>query len=275
MPNLFENVYNHIRTSRDYHTFFKRYPNLIKPKRWTEKIQRLKISKEYEKYSTYTDKYEVRSFIKISIGEKYLTKLYGIYDDFSQIDFASFPNKFALKSTHSSGWNLICKDKNKLDLKDAQAKISKWLSSNYYHVWREIQYKNIKPRIICEEYLDDHGQEPMDYKFFCFSGKPQFLQVDIDRFSKHKRNVYDMSWQVQPFSLTYPNSSIVIKKPKNFETMVSIAQKLSKNFKHVRVDLYNINGKIYFSELTLTHGSGFSRCIPDEYDFIIGDYLEI
>jgi hypothetical protein len=223
------------------------------------------------------DKYEVRKYIAEKIGEEYLIPLLGVWNTFEDIDFNSLPDQFVLKCTHDSGGVVICKDKNAFDLKAARKKIVIHLKRNFYWYGREWAYKNIKPRIIAEKFMvDESGTELKDYKILCFNGEPRLIQVDFDRFVKHKRNLYSTEWQYQLVELGYPTyPQIRIKKPESLELMLQLAKKLSFGIPHLRVDLYSIKQKIYFGELTFYHGSGFEKFTPSEWDKTLGDWLEL
>ncbi|MDR3001209.1 MAG: hypothetical protein LBU89_08095 [Fibromonadaceae bacterium] len=251
--------------------------DLKNPKTFNEKIQWLKLYGNLEKYANLVDKYEVRKYIAETIGEEYLIPLLGVWDRFEDIDFGKLPEQFVLKCTHDSGSVVICKNKAAFDVKAAQSKLNKHLEQNFYHLLREPQYKNIKPRIIAEKYMvDESGTELKDYKIFCFDGQPKIIQVDFDRFTNHKRNLYDVEWNFLNFEIHYPSDKIKqISKPQKFDEMLDLAKKLSAAIPHVRVDFYSICGKIYFGELTFTHGSGYENFEPEEFGFEMGSWIEL
>lgn len=256
-------------TNKEYFKINHRNINWENPQTYTEKINVSKIFGGNEEIKTkLTDKYEVREWVKEKIGEDYLIPALGVYDDFNDIDFSKLPDKFVIKCTHDSGSTTIC-DKNNMNIK----KLEK-LYNNYYLKrdfsldTYEKHYHNIKHRIIIEQCM---GKAINDYKFLCFNGQPYYCWIDVDRFGNHKRNIYDMNWVLQPFQqMTYGNYKNEIKCPKNFKKMIEIAQKLCEGFDHVRVDLYNIDGKIYFGEMTFTNGSGFEIIDPEEWDYKLG-----
>ena len=256
-------------TNKEYFKINNRNINWENPQTYTEKLNVSKIFGENEEIKTkLTDKYEVREWVKEKIGEDYLIPVLGVYDDFNDIDFSKLPDKFVIKCTHDSGSTTIC-DKNNMNIK----KLEK-LYNNYYLKrdfsldTYEKHYHNIKHRIIIEQCM---GKAINDYKFLCFNGQPYYCWIDVDRFGNHKRNIYDMNWVLQPFQqMTYGNYKNEIKCPKNFKKMIEIAQKLCEGFDHVRVDLYNIDGKIYFGEMTFTNGSGFEIIDPEEWDYKLG-----
>ncbi len=218
------------------------------------------------------DKVLVRDHIKNMIGEKYLIPSLGIYKNAKEIDFEKLPQRFILKTNHGSGWNIICRNKSTFKKKRAIKLLNRWLGFNAYYLSREKQYKIIKPLIICEELLEF---EIYDYKFFCFGGKAEFIQVDIDRFTNHKRAFYNLQWQKLPFSIRYEISEKNLAKPTQLEEMERVAAILSKNFQFCRIDLYIHNNQVYFGEITLIPGGGNEPFLPQEYDKKIGELIAI
>lgn len=250
--------------------------NLKNPKTFNEKLQWLKLYDRKDIYTTMVDKHEVKKYVRDIIGEDYIIPTIGIYDKFDEIPFDELPNQFVIKCTHDSGGLVICKDKNKLNIKECEEKINKSLKRNYFYYGREWPYKNVKPRIIIEKYMvDESNVELKDYKFFCFNGVPKFLFVAKDRPHNTKFNFYDIDFNKLPFSQHYPNFNELIEKPLGFDKMVQFAKKLSKDIPHVRVDFYDINGHVYFGELTFYHFSGFEKFEPEEWDKKIGDMLKL
>lgn len=226
----------------------------------------------------YADKWEVRKIVKRKIGPGILTKVYGVWENALEIDFKKLPKKFVLKPNHGSSWVIVVKDKSTIDEADVRHKLNYWLKINYYYWYgRERQYKLIEPKIIGEQYLEDNNKNLLDYKFFCFGGKVRFIHLTIDRFTDHKRkNFYDRNWNRLPFTYgPLPGSDKKFPKPKNFSKMIEIAEKLSSGLKLARIDLYNLNGKIYFGEITLTPGNGMDIFRPKKYDQIYGDLLKL
>lgn len=263
---------------KKYKKIFGKEINLQEPKTFNEKLQWLKLNDRNPKYTNLVDKYEVRKYIKDTIGEEYLIHLIGAWDKFDDIDFSKLPNQFVLKCTHDSGGIIICKDKSQLDLDKVRKKMNKCLRKNYYYHSREWPYKNIEPRIICEEYMvDESGTELKDYKIMCFNGKAKCLFICLNRDSKKGLNVdfYDMEWNPMPFERHYPSSGTIIPKPKSFDKMVELAEKLSEDIPFVRVDFYDINGKLYFGEMTFYPGAGFEEFTPEKYDEILGEWINI
>ena len=250
-------------------------PNLRTPQNYNEKLQWLKVNDYHEDYSVLVDKYEVKSHVESIIGSEHIIPTIGVWDSFQNIDFDNMPNQFVLKTTHDSGGVVIVKDKQSFDCQKAAKLLTKSLRNNFYKYNREYPYKSVKPRIIAEEYLvDESGQELKDYKFFCFNGVPKVIQVDYDRFNGHKRNMYDTEWKRLPFTLGFPTDwKRDFSKPKNLDLMLDIASRLSKNIPHVRVDLYNVDGHVYFGELTFFHGGGYEKFTPKEWDHTFGDWI--
>lgn len=243
------------------------------PKTFNEKLQWLKLYDRNLKYTKLADKYEVRKFVSEVIGEEYLVPIYGVWNNFDDINFDILPNQFVLKCTHDSGGVMICIDKDNYDLKNARSFFSLRLEDNYYYHGREWCYKDIKPRIIAEKYLGDNLN---DYKTFAFNGTVRATQVDFNRFTMHERNIYTNDWEYMPFSLKYPtNPKHTVEKPKRLGEMIQIAEKLSTGIPHVRVDLYYFDDKIYFGELTLNHGGGYELFTPSKYDELFGSWIEL
>lgn len=250
--------------------------NLSNPRTYNEKLQWLKLNDKNPIYTKLVDKYEVRKYIADTIGEEYLIPLIGVWDKFEDIDFNKLPNQFVLKCTHDSGGVVICKDKTKFNFQAAKKKINSSLRRNFFYSGREWPYKNIKPKIICEKYLvDNDGVDLKDYKFFCFDGNPKFMYVASEREIKTKFDFFDLEFNQLPIKQHYDNSNKKIEKPENFEEMIELSKLLSKGISHVRVDFYNIKGKIYFGELTLYHFSGLVKFEPSEYDLILGEFIDL
>ena len=240
---------------------------------YTEKMQWEKIYDKNPLKAVLADKYCVREWVKNRIGKEYLIPLLGVWDSFDEIDFSRLPEQFVLKTNHGTKTNLIVKDKGKLNIKRTKRIFDDWMKTNYaFTNSLELHYKDIPRKIIAEKYLETESGELEDYKFLCFDGKPCFCWVDIGRFTKHTRKVFNMQWEVQPCTQSsFGSADYDIPKPQNFDQMVEIAAELSRGFSHVRVDLYNVYGKIYFGEMTFTNASGLSRIIPEEYDKVLGE----
>ena len=246
------------------------------PQTFNEKLQWLKIYDRNPFYTQLVDKYEVRKFVKARIGNKHLIPCLGVWNNFNEIDFSKLPNQFVLKCTHDSGGLIICKDKSKLNLKDAKKKIEHCLRRRYFLNTREWPYKNVQPKIIAEEYMvDESGYELKDYKFFCFDGMPKAMFIATDRGTDTKFDFFDTEFHHLPFTNGHPNANKEIKKPENFTEMIHIAKLLSKGIPEVRVDLYNVNGKIFFGEMTFFHWSGLMPFEPEEWDYKFGSWIKL
>lgn len=251
-------------------------PNLENPKTFQEKLQWIKIYGKLERFAPYTDKYQVRQFVKERIGESYLNTLIGVYKNVDEINFNSLPPCFVMKATHGSGWNVIASDKSKIDWNRAKLNMRKWLRSNYYAKTGERNYKPLKGRVIIEKYLRDRSGDLKDYKFHCFHGKPMYVTVHGGRLKGgRKSDVYDMNWNRLPFKFENKNNfPKPVMKPKRFDKMIEVASELSKDFAYVRVDLYYTNDKIYFGELTFVPAGGYSRS-PLAYGELLGSLLDL
>ena len=253
------------------------------PVTYTQKQQWLKLYDQSEKKTLYSDKYAVRQHIIDTIGEEYLIPLNSIdgkdhFYDANEIDYDKLPNSFVMKCNHGSHYNIIVKDKSQLtkrDIKAQKKQLNKWLKERYaFKVGLELVYDSIIPCITIEEYVAMDDDLP-DYKFMCFSGEVKYVWVDTGRFVSHRRTLFDLNYQKMPFNInTYPD--VVDKeKPKNFEKMVEIAQVLCEDFSFVRVDLYNMNGKIRFGELTFSSGAGFEPTYPIDGEAVLGEHIKI
>ena len=251
------------------------WPDLKNPRSFNEKLQWLKLNDIHPEYGKLVDKITVKDYVVKKIGEEYLIPTIGVYNTIEDIDWNKLPSQFVLKSTCDSGGVIICKDKNSLDIKSAVRKLRKSAKRDYSRYNKEYPYKYVTHRYIAETYLsDESGLELKDYKFFCFNGEPKFVQLDFDRFVNHRRNVYDSKWNLIDLQILFPKGhDRVFPKPINFEDMLEIASKLSEGIPHVRIDLYNIKGKIYFGEMTFFHGSGMEPFTPREWDYVFGEHI--
>ena len=279
---FFKNMSDEKYLKRMFRVLFGYELDLDNPKTYNEKIQWLKLNDRNPLYTKLVDKYLVREYVSRVVGNDYLIPLFGVWNSAKEIDFDSLPEKFVLKCNHDCGGLYICKDKtalSKKDISNIRKRMNKCQKKNYYHLNREWPYKNVQKKIIAEDYLvDESGYELKDYKFFCFNGEVKALYVASDRGSKGeetKFDFFDTNFNHLPIINGHPNSKKEIKKPKNFETMIEISKKLSAGFPHVRVDLYNVDGKIFFGELTFYHWSGFVPFEPQEWDQTFGDYIDL
>lgn len=258
-----------------YRAVMKKKLDLNNPKTFNEKLQWLKLNDRKPEYSIYVDKYAVRSFIAKTIGEKYLIPLIGVYDSVAEIDWEDLPRQFALKCTHGSGSNIICLDKEKFNIKHAENMLKKWMSKSFYWYGREWPYKNVRPRIICEELVLNENKIPNDYKVLCFNGKAKIIQVHIDRFGDHRLDFYDVAWNKTGISSGHNTSDFVYEKPLQLEEMVRLSEKLGAGICHIRIDWYIANDKLYFGEMTLYDGSGFEPFDNEKDDYLLGSLIQL
>lgn len=252
--------------------------NLKNPISFNEKLQWLKLNDHNNMYTKMVDKYEVKKYIVETIGQKYVIPTIGIYNKFDEINFEKLPNEFVIKCTHDSGGVVICSNKEQLNIKDVRNKINKNLKTDFFRLGREWPYKNVKPRIIIEKYMKDNkNNDILDYKLMCFNGKVKCSFVCSERRSSLGLAVdfYDLSWNKMPFKRHYRNSNVFHEKPKNYDLMIKLAEKLSKGIPFVRVDFYEINGEVYFGEMTFYPGCGFEEFMPDEWDIKLGDWITL
>ena len=251
--------------------------NLANPTLYNDKLQWLKLHWHDPLAPSLVDKYSVREYVSEKIGEEFLNNLIAVYDRPEEIDFDRLPDSFVLKATHGSGWNIICCDKAVLDRQLARKKLRRWLRRNAYANGRSWVYKNIKPRIVCEEYLQDRKTGDLrDYKIFCFSGRPFLIQVDFSRFVNHRRNLYSPSWDLMTAQFQYPSSpNVELEKPPQLQDMLSLAAQLAEPFPHCRVDFYIVDERIIFGELTFFPESGFGRFHPQQMEVELGAALTL
>lgn len=246
------------------------------PTEFNEKIQWYKAHFRPQILNQLVDKYAVREYVKEKIGEEYLNECLGVYDKVGDIDFDTLPNKFVIKAVHGYGFNLIVPDKSKLNRAKAKLKMQKWMHRNqYFRGGQEWAYKDIKPRLVIEKYLDELGRGSItDYKFYCFGGKPEFVEVHLDREQNHKSGFFDLNFELLPFRDVPENKwikSSQVEKPENFAQMIEVAEKLADKFPFVRVDMYSIRGQIIFGEMTFYPADGRDDFKPEKYNKILGD----
>ena len=259
-----------------YRIKLKRKLNLKDPKRYTEKIQWYKLYYRNPVMMECVDKYGVRKYIEKKGLGNILNQLYQVVDRPEEINFDQLPDKFVIKTTNGSGTNILVKEKKTLNIAETKKKLNDFLNMAEASAGREWAYGGSSKKIIVEELLEDNSNKDKgisDYKFLCFNGKPVYVVYDKDRFSDHKRNFYDVNWNYVKVDSDFPCFEDSVKKPENYEKMVEIASVLSRDFPAVRVDLYNIEGKIYFGELTFYPWSGYVQYTPDSFDFELGKYF--
>ena len=253
--------------------------DLDNPQTFNEKLQWLKLYNRKPEYSQMVDKVHAKEYVASIIGSEYIIPTIGVWDKVEDIDWDALPNQFVLKCTHDSGGIVICPDKSKLDICATKRKLNRGLKRNFYAINREWPYKNVKHRIIGEEYMvDESGYELKDYKWFCFDGVPKALFIATDRGvegEETKFDFFDSEFNHLPFTNGHPNSFRPIFKPRSFEKMKELAAKLSQGQPHLRVDFYDVNGKIYFGELTFYHWSGTTPFEPIEWDYKFGEWIKL
>lgn len=252
--------------------------DLKNPKRYNEKIQWRKLYDINEIYSVLSDKYAVRAWVEKKIGSEYLIPLLGVWDRTEDINFERLPDQFVLKTNNASSTNIIVTDKKRMNRKIILEQLSFWLEYPFYLEGLELHYKSIVPRIIAEKYMQpEEGKSDLnDYKFMCFKGKPRYCWVDLDRYHGHKRKVYTLDWKPADWTIgNYGGEKIDIPKPSQFDKMISLVETLCDGFEFVRVDMYEIRGKVYFGEMTFTSCSGIDPIRPDEWDYKIGELWDV
>jgi hypothetical protein len=250
--------------------------DLDHPRTFNEKLQWLKLRYRDPLMRQCADKLAVRDYVAGAGGADLLIPLIGVYRRAQEIDFYKLPEQFVLKANHGSGWNIICRDRRSMDLTRARARLNRWLQTDFSRIAREWVYEGIEPRIICEEYLATaNGEPPSDYKFFCFHGEPRFIQVDYDRFIGHRRALYTPAWEKLPCALEYTLKEEPTPPPQTLARMLRVAAQLSQPFPFARVDLYELDDRVYFGELTFFPGKGVERFRPREFDAIFGERLDL
>lgn len=252
------------------------YPlNLSNPQSFNEKMQWLKLYDKHSEYTTMVDKIEAKKYVAQIIGDEYIIPTLAVWNSVDEIQFEKLPRRFVLKCSHDSGGIVVCKDKDLLDIALAKKKIKESLGKNYFRYNKEYPYKNLMPRILAEQYMEDESGELRDYKFFCFNGVPRFFKIDFDRYVDHHANYFDIEGKLLPFGEEdYPPiPERLLHIPENLAQMATLAARLSHGIPFVRVDLYNLSGKIYFGELTFFPASGMGKFIPSEWDRKLGDMI--
>ena len=257
----------------------KQKMNWKQPKTFNEKLQWLKLYDRRPEYTTMVDKYAAKEYVAKIIGDEYIIPTLGVWECFDDIDFSQLPNQFVLKCTHDSGGLVICRNKDELDVLAAKKKIEESLNVDYYKTWREWPYKNVQPRIIAEKYMEDYSDVCLkDYKFYCFDGEPKFLYLSagLENHATAHISYVTLDWEKAPYERTdFRPFETLPDKPKNFDMMIKYAKQLSKEIPFSRIDFYEINGKLYFGEITLYPGSGYAPFKPKEWDEIIGEWIKL
>ena len=276
MRKLLRKLPDELYISLMYWKHFRRFPNLKDPKTFNEKLQWLKLNNQKPEYTTMVDKHLVKAYVADMVGQEYIIPTLGVWETADQIDFDALPNQFVLKWNHDSGSVIICKDKSTFDRQAAVEKLSGWQDHNGFWYGREWPYKNVQPRIIAEQFLEDMD-ELVEYKLFCFHGEVKMVLVCKGRAHSGERtnDFCDRELNRLPFTSLNPNSKGDLKVPKELPDLIAFAEKLSAGIPHVRVDTYLADGKIYFGELTFFHNSGFCPFDPPHWDRMVGDWIDI
>lgn len=247
--------------------------HLNPPRTYTEKIQWMKLYDRNPRYTVLADKHSVKHFVADRIGPEHVIPTLGVWHSADEIDFERLPEQFVLKCNHDSGSTIICTDKRTFDLEKACSQLNSALKKNYYPKEREWAYRDIRPLIIAEEYL---GDRVPDYKFFCFNGKPEFMFIATDRFDpsvETKFDFFDMDFNHLDVRNGHPNAQVPPEKPELWEEMKAVAARLSQGLKHVRIDLYQVGGRIYFGEYTFYHWGGLVPFEPASWDEKFGELI--
>jgi len=250
------------------------WPHFKYPRTFSEKIWRRMLYDRDPQLPVLADKLRVRDYVRARIGEEYIIPLLWVGTDPALIPYATLPDKFVIKTTHGSGFNIIVSDLRSLDKEWVRRRLQEWLRFNYCtDRWLGIEwfYKSIEPYIIVETLLEENGKCPVDYKLFCFSGRAEFIQSDFDRFEHHTRKICDRDFNPLDAALGCEQYLGKVVRPVNFEQMVRVAESLAAGLDFMRVDLYNVDGRIYFGELTGYPGAGTERFVPRKYDFLFGE----
>ena len=252
--------------------------DLEHPQTFCEKLQWLKVYNQNPEYSKYVDKYEVKQIVAKEIGAEHVIPIYGVWNSFDEIDFNELPDRFILKTTHDSGGFMICRDKKDFDRAKAGRKFDRAMKRNYYWGDREWPYKNVRPRIIAEEYIDSLGKpESIEYKLTCMNGKLAFTTVCTgiahSAFENRTNDSFDPDGNHMPWYAYYKNSTKPVELPEQLPEMIGYAEKLSTGIPYARVDFYIIDGQVFFGEMTFFTWAGFIEFTPPEWDRILGDML--
>ncbi len=294
---MFSNLLNFMCPSILKRYFYIRYPYLFKddmhfllkkwhmlngtqlniddPRSFNEKLNWLKIYNRNPLYTLMADKYEVKKIVASLIGEEYVVPCYGIWNNFDEIDFDSLPNQFVIKATHDSSGAIVVRDKGKFNKKTARNKYMSVMKRNWFWPYREWVYKDIKPRILVDKFLDDHsGHELRDYKFWCFNGEPKVMYC-TNKASDVFENFYDMNFNPLDINHGFRRNVPEFEKPEAFELMKSLATKLSKDIPFVRVDFFYVDGKVYFGEFTFYDWAGFRPFESKEWDLKLGGWIKL
>lgn len=279
---LLEKYFNFILPDKQHISllFFLRFNyklNLTTPKTYNEKIQWLKLYDRNPEYTNDVDKLSVREMIKSRIPSCFLIPLLGVFDNPRDIDYKKLPSRFVLKCNHGTHCSIVCKNKDTFDISASIKLLTKWLKHNFYYNSREYPYKNIHPKILVEEYLANSSGELVDYKFMCFNGIVRLILVHQNILSNgsHTLDIYTPDWQLSDIEWGIPRSGIALPKPHKLDECIRISEELSAGKPHVRVDLYIVDDKIFFGELTYYTASGLKPFKKMEDDLLLGSWIQL
>lgn len=255
-----------------YYECFGKEINWQNPVTYNEKVNWEKLNIKDERRTRLADKLLVKDWIREQIGEKYLTKLYGVWDKAEDIDFEALPNAFVLKANNGSGRNIIVKDKSQINQEEVRKQLNLWMKETYGYMTLELHYINIVPKIICEEYLEGVAENVYDYNIYCFHGEPEYIWcIKGSHRPGCQASFYTREWEMMPFSYGYPRDNTPAPQPQKLEEMLELSRILSKDFEHVRVDWYNLpDGRVLFGEMTFATWAGLQKWEPEEYDVVFG-----
>jgi len=281
LKNLSHLIPDKMYIKMKYYMRRKSFPDLKNPQTFNEKLQWLKLYDRKPIYTTMVDKYEVKKYVADIIGEEYIIPTLGVWNSFDEIDFDALPDQFVLKCTHDSGGLVICRDKSKLDIEKAKRKIEASLKNEFFYDGREWPYKNVKPRIIAEQYMEDSKSEKIrDYKFFCFNGEPKMIYISegLEDHSTAQMSFYDIEGKEMPFHRAdYRTFAVTPDMPETLTEMIELSRLFAKKTEcpFVRIDFYCVNGKTYFSEITFFPCGGMVPFEPMEWDAKLGEWIDL
>ena len=263
-------------TIQNYRAVHGRFPNLIRPQTFNEKVLHRIVFDRRPVLTQVADKWSVRSYVESRLGPQILPEVYYVTTRPETIRFDKLPNEFVIKATHGCQWVQIVTDKNTLDCAAAIQTCAGWLKQSYYEFGGEWPYKNIEPRIIVERLINDgSGGAPIDYKLFVFDGKVELVQVDVDRFTNHRRGLYSCGWEKLDVLLEFGDICSPVSRPPHLADMISAAEALGRGLDFVRVDFYDTSERFYLGELTTTPGGGMDRFRPQQFDRYLGDHWKL
>ncbi len=277
---LYDHLSDEAFLKKKYKARFGKTLDLKNPKTFNEKLQWLKLHNRDDRFTTMVDKENVKKYVAERIGNEYVIDSLGVWDSFDEIDFEKLPNQFVLKCTHDSGGLVICRDKDRLNFEQAKKKIEKSLGRNYYMFGREWPYKNVKPRILAEKYMQDENSKPEEslrvYKIMTFNGVPKIIQtIQNDKTPNEVIDYFDTEWNLLKMRQNFPNSNKPLARPATLDKMLELASRLAEDIPFLRIDFYEVNKQVYFSEFTFYSDSGMAKFYPEEWDTVLGNWMDL